>query len=133
MTIEVNDKKVILSTLWIYLSVNYIYCDHLGIMEPDVFKGLLTAHIGAMEVTPQFLLAAALLLQIPFVMIVLSRLLNHKSNRLTNIIAGLLMIVVQLGTMGMGASPSLVYLFYSVIEIICNLIIVWTAWKWTAD
>ena len=131
-TIIVNDRKVFLSTLWIYLSVNYIYCDHLVIMETEMLKGLLTGYIGNIHVTQGFLMAAALLMQIPFMMIVLSRILNHKANRLANIIAGILMIIVQLGTMGIGSPPSWVYIFYSVIEIVCNLIIVWIAWKWTS-
>jgi hypothetical protein len=76
-------------------------------------------------------MAAALLMQIPFIMIVLSRILDYKANRLANIIAAIIMIIVQLGTMGIGTSPSLVYIFYSVIEVVCNLIIVWIAWKWT--
>ena len=126
-----NDRKVVLSTLWIYLSVNYIYCDHLGIMETEMLKGLLAGYVGTIHITQEFLMAAALLMQIPFMMIVLSRILNYKVNRLVNIIAAIIMIIVQLGTMGIGTSPSWVYIFYSVIEIVCNLFIVWIAWRWT--
>ncbi len=126
----IGNPKAVLSSLWIYLSLNYIYCDHLGIMEPDVFKGLFTGHIAEIKVTQGFLIAAAVLLQIPFIMIVLCRILNYKINRIANIIAGILMIILQLGTMGFGSSPSAVYIFYSVIEIACNLFIVWIAWRW---
>jgi len=124
------DMKGIFSTLWIFLSVNYIYCDHLGLMEPEVFQGLMTGHIGAIQITQGFLLASAILLEIPFVMIVLSRVLKYRANRWANIIAGAIMAFVQIGTMGMGTSSSLAYIFYSVIEIVCNLLIVWLAWKW---
>ena len=130
-TTIVNDRKVVLSTLWIYLSVNYIYCDHLGIMETEMLKGLLKGYVGTIHVNQEFLIAAALVMQIPFMMIVLSQILNYKANRLANIIAAIIMIVVQLGTMGIGTSPSSVYIFYSVIEIVCNLIIVCIAWRWT--
>jgi hypothetical protein len=127
---KVPDKRTILSALWIYLSLNYIYCDHLGIMEPEVFKNLATGHVGAIDITQGFLLVAAVLLQIPFLMVVLSELLHYKTNRVVNIVAGTLMILVQIGTMGMGTSTTPVYIFYSVVEILCNLIIVWIAWKW---
>lgn len=130
-TTKASDRKATLSSLWIYLAVNYIYCDHLGIMETEMIKGLMTGYIGTIHVTQQFLMAAALLMQIPFMMIVLSRVLGHKANRLANIIAAIIMIIVQLGTMGMGTPPSPVYIFFSVIEIVCNLIIVWIAWRWT--
>jgi len=70
------------------------------------------------------------MMQIPFMMIVLSRVLKYGANRWTNIIAGAIMIAIQAGTMGMGTAPSLVYLFYSAIEITCNLVIIWLAWMW---
>ena len=125
-----KDRRAILSTLWIFLSLNYIYCDHLENMQPGVIKEMLTGQIGAIPVTPEFLLTAALLLEIPFLMIVLSRVLKYGANRWANAIAGILMTVVQVGTMGMGTGPSLSYLFYSAIEIACNLFIVWYAWTW---
>ena len=126
----VQDIKVVLSALWIYLTANYIYCDHLGIMEPEVFQGLATGHIGSVQVNQQFLLAAALMMQIPFMMIVLSKVLKYGINRWINIIAGAIMIAIQIGSMGMGTGPSLVYLFYSAIEITCNIVIIWLAWMW---
>jgi hypothetical protein len=126
-----EDKKPVLSALWIYLSVNYIYCDHLGIMEPGMIKGLSAGHVGTIQVTQEFLLAAALLMQVPFLMIVLSRILRYRANRLANIIAAVVMIIVQLGTMGMGTAPTGVYIFYSVIEVACNLVVIWIAWNWT--
>lgn len=127
-----GDLRTILSTLWIFLSVNYIYCDHLGIMEPGMVKDLLTGRVGSIQVTQEFLLGAAFLLEIPFAMIILSRMLKYGVNRWTNISAAALLIVVQLGTMGMGTAPSPVYLFYSAVEIACNLAIIWLAWKWNA-
>ena len=127
---EIRDMKGVLSTLWIYLAVNYIYCDHLGLMEPEVFQDLATGHIGSTQVNQEFLLAAALIMQIPFMMIVLSKVLKYGANRWTNIIAGVIMIAIQLGSMGMGTASSLVYLFYSAIEIACSFVIIWMAWKW---
>lgn len=126
------DIKTILSTLWVFLAVNYIYCDHLGIMEPGVVKDLLAGRVGSIQVTQGFLLGAAILLEIPFAMIVLSRVLKWGVNRWANIIAAAVLIVVQLGTMGMGTAPSPVYLFYSAIEIACNVVIIWLAWRWNA-
>jgi hypothetical protein len=129
-TNEKIDRKSLFSTLWIFLAVNYIYCDHLSLMEPGVLSGLLQGQIGSVQVNQFFLLAAALIVGIPFIMIVLSRVLNHRLNRWVNIIAGLIMVVIQIGTLNMGTGPSLVYLFYSTIEVITNLVIIFLAWKW---
>lgn len=69
-------------------------------------------------------------MEIPIAMIVLSRILKHGANRWANIVAGALMAVVQIGTLPLGTEPMLHYMFYSAIEIVCNLFIVWIAWRW---
>ena len=130
-TVELQDRKVILSTLWIFLTANYIYCDVLSHMEPAVLKELLTGTLGSIQVTQSFLLAAAIFMEIPFAMIILARVLKYRANRWVNIIAGVFMAASQVGTMNMGTPPTIHYLFYSAIEIACNLFIVWYAWKWT--
>ena len=113
------------------LTANYIYCDVLSHMEPAVLKELITGTLGSIQVTQSFLLAAAIFMEIPFAMIILSRVLNYRANRWVNIIAGVFMAASQIGTMNMGTPPTLHYLFYSAIEIACNLFIVWFAWKWS--
>ena len=130
-TFEMQDRKAILSTLWIFLTANYIYCDVLAHMESTTLRELITGTIGSIQVTQGFLLTAAIMMEIPFAMIILARVLKYRASRWANIIAGAIMAVIQVGTMGMGTAPTLYYLFYSAIEIACTLFIVWYAWKWT--
>lgn len=130
-TFEIHDRKAILSTLWIFLTANYIYCDVLAHMESTTLRELITGTIGSIQVTQGFLLTAAIMMEIPFAMILLARVLPYRASRWANIIAGAMMVVIQVGTMGMGTAPTLYYLFYSAIEIACALFIVWYAWKWT--
>lgn len=132
-TFEVQDRKAILSTLWIFLTANYIYCDVLSHMEPAVIKELIAGTIGSIQVTQVFLLTAAIMMEIPFAMIILSRVLKYRANRWANIIAGVIMVAIQIGTMGMGTPPTLHYLFYSAIEVACNALIVWFAWSWKPE
>ena len=129
-TAERIDTKVLLSTLWIFLTANYIYCDVISHMDPAFIKELITGTIGSIQVTQGFLLTAAIMIEIPIAMIILSRVLKYRANRWANIIAGAIMAAIQVGTMGMGTPPTLHYLFYSAIEIACLLFIVWYAWKW---
>jgi hypothetical protein len=127
-----HDRKTVLSTLWIFLAANYIYCDLLSHMEPAVLRELITTGtLGSIQVTQVLLLSAAIMMEIPFAMILLSRVLPYRVNRWANIIAGAIMVAIQVGTMGMGTPSTLHYLFYSAIEVACNLFIVWYAWKWT--
>ncbi len=123
------DPKVLLSSLWIFLSVNYIYRDILTNMEPGAVQGFLAGNVGGVTITQGFLLIAALMMEIPFAMILLSRVLKGTAYRWTNTIAAILMIVIEIGTMGIGTPPTLHYLFYSVIVIVCNLFIIWFTWK----
>jgi hypothetical protein len=128
-TIKKMDAKALLSTIWIFLAVNYIYRDVLTGMEPGTLQGYLAGNVGEITITQGFLLVAAIMMEITFAMIILSRVLKGAANRWANIIAALLMIVIEVGTMGMGTAPTQHYLFYSVIVIACNLFIVWVAWK----
>ena len=123
------DTKVLFSALWIFLAVNYIYRDILSNMEPGTLQGYLAGNVGEITITQGFLLAGALMMEIPFAMIFLSRVLKGGANRWANIIAATLMVVIEVGTMGYGTTPTLHYLFYGVIVIACNLYIVWYAWK----
>jgi hypothetical protein len=130
-TFEMQDRKAILSTLWIFLTANYIYCDVLAHMESTTLRELINGTVGSIQVTRGFLLAAAITMEIPFAMIILTRVLKYQASRWANMIAGALMAVIQVGTIGMGTAPTLYYLFYSAIEIACTLFIIWYAWKWT--
>ncbi len=129
-TFEMQDRKAILSTLWIFLVANYLYCDVFTHMDPTYLKELITGTIGSIQVTQGFLLTAAIMMEIPIAMIILSRVLKYRANRWVNITAGAIMAAIQVGTMGMGTPSPLHYLFYSAVEIGCNLFIVWYAWKW---
>jgi hypothetical protein len=130
-TIELKDRKVILSTLWIFAMFNYLYCDIMTVMDPVQLKQLLTGTANGITMNDKFLLAAAILMEIPIAMILLSRILNYKSNRLANIIAGTIMSAVQIMSLFVGtSSPTIYYLFFSTVEITCTLFIVWYAWRW---
>lgn len=126
----IKDRKAILSTLWIFVTANYIFCDVLSNMEPEFLKLLLNGgQVLGTSINQQFLLGAAILMEIPFAMIILSRVLKYRINRWINIISGTIMTVVQILSLFVGP-PTLHYAFYSVIEIGCTLFIVLYAWKW---
>lgn len=122
-------KKETLSTLWIFLTVNYIFCDVFTLMHSEDLKQLLSGAVGDMKITQGFLLGFAIIMEIPMLMIVLSRVLPYKVNRMFNIGAGILMTVVQSWSLTVGDS-TLHYVFFSIIEIATSALIVWMAWKW---
>jgi len=124
------DKKVLLSTLWIFVTLNYLYCDLMGLMDANLLKQYLTGTVNGVDMNDGFLLSAALLMEIPIAMVLLSRILKYKANRLVNIIAGSIKTIVMILTLFVGTA-TFYYLFFAIIEIVCTSFIVFYALKWT--
>jgi hypothetical protein len=129
-TTGIEDGKVRLSTLWVFVLLNYLYCDVVALMNPDLLKQFIVANVGGIPVTEGFLLGAAILMEIPIAMVLLSRVLKYRANRWANIIAGVIMTIVQFSSLFVGPSPTMYYVFFSIIEIACTALIVGYAWKW---
>ncbi|MBI5962109.1 MAG: hypothetical protein HY863_01430 [Chloroflexi bacterium] len=123
------DRKVLLSTIWIFVVFNYLYCDVVSLMDAGLLKQYLVGNVGGMELTEGFLLGGAILMEISISMVLLSRVLKYKANRWANSIAGIITTVVQSLTLFAGA-PTMYYLFFSIIEIASTALIVWLAWNW---
>ena len=123
------DMNVKLSTLWITASLSYLYCDVISLMDPELLKQYLKGTVNGLAFTPGFLLGAAILISIPIAMVLLSRVLNYRANRWANITAGTFMTAVQTLTLVIGG-PAPYYLYLSIIEIACTVLIVGYAWKW---
>ncbi|MFB0533557.1 MAG: DUF6326 family protein [Anaerolineae bacterium] len=120
--------KIRLSALWVTIMFLYIYVDHFALFEPEVIENIMAGEIAGFEITQAWLLSAIALMTIPSLMIFLSLALKAKANRWTNIIVGILYIVIVLGNT-IGESWSF-YIFASIVEVVLLSRIVWYAWKW---
>ncbi len=125
----ISNRPKVFSTLWIFVLMNYMYCDILGLMDATVLQKILSGNIDGIEMSENFLLYAAILMEIPMAMILLSRVLNSKVNKIANIIAGAIMTVVQIGSLFVGSS-TMYYRFFSTIEISTTILIMVLALKW---
>jgi hypothetical protein len=123
--ITTKDK---LFTLWIFVTVNYIFCDIFTLFYSENLKQLISGAMGGMDITETFLFAFSVIMELPMLMIVLSRLLPYKFNRLANIAVGIFMTLVQTATLF--GDNMLHYVFFSIIEIATTIIIVWIAIRW---
>jgi threonine/homoserine/homoserine lactone efflux protein len=124
--IGMTDRRILLSTLWIFATLNYLYA--------DVFSSFfdVDAQEEALRVTKgsgAAVLAFAVLLETAIAMVLLSRILKYRLNRWTNVGAGLIHTVLVAWSLT-GSTPELFYAFFAVVEIACTLFIVWFAWKW---
>ena len=138
MTTQISDLQknrnerlpMLLSKVWIFLSLNYILCDLLSNMEMSVIRGLFEGNIAGIPMTQAFLLLAGVSIEIPILMSVLAAFLPYKANRIVNISAGILMIIYQFGSFFMGSDITIHYMFFSVVEILGNALIVVLACRW---
>lgn len=121
---------LLLSRLWVFLSLNYIFCDLLTMMDRNVIRGLMDGNIGGIPMTQEFLLLAGISLEIPFLMVVLSAILPYPPYRIVNIGAAALMILYQLISFFIGSEMTLHYGFFSMTEILGNAVIIILATRW---
>jgi hypothetical protein len=111
-----------LSTLWIIVVMNIIIADILSLFIELETKNTLEI-FGEVKTT---MAIAALIFNIPILMIYFSRSLAFKSNRILNIVAGCITMVFVVG----GGSFMPHYIICATIEIIVLIIIIITAWQW---
>src|SRR6202795_381222 len=128
-----HDTKERLSIFWIFALLNYLYADVLALF----------AFVGSPNTAPHLpqwaLLGSAVLMEIPIAMILASRLLPFRANRLANIIAGLILTLVNgfltfvlpLTHGDFRAPPFPAYVFFATIETVCTSVIIWQAWTWS--
>lgn len=127
-----RDMRERLSVLWIFALLNYLYADVIALWALLGAAPKDTPHLG------QWALAGAtVLMEIPIAMILFSRLLPLRANRLANIVAASIVTLVNgfltfiPPLIGLGKPPALPeYLFFATIETICTVAIVWQAWNW---
>jgi hypothetical protein len=124
-----KNKSDFLSTLWIFVTLNYLYCDLIGLMDSSLLKQYLTGSVEGMTINENFLLYAGILMEVPIAMVLLSKILPKNVNCWANIIASSIKTVVMIATLFMG-SITKYYLFFAVIEIATTIYIVGYSLNW---
>ena len=119
------DTKVLLSTLWIVVMINMLKADILSLYVPGAVEEVAKT-AGGTPVTI-LMLGGAIMMEISIIMIILSRVLKYSVNRWVNIIASIITIAFVVG--GGVSYPH--YIFIASVEVLCLLLIIWYAWKWT--
>jgi len=127
---RIGPRKVV-SSLWLFAILNYLYCDLLGLMYPEDLQGFLDGKVGGLVIDQPFLLNAAILMTVPMASVLISRIASHRFARVESILAAAMMTLVQLATLFIGTA-TLHYMYFSVIEVATTIAIVWMAarrWK----
>jgi len=120
--------KIKLSALWVALLFLYIYVDYFSLYRPGHIEDILAGVVWKFQITQVWALSAMILMTIPVLMIFLSLALKAKANRWTNIIMGILHIVLAIANI-IGETWAF-YIFGTIVEVVLLSLIVWYAWKW---
>jgi hypothetical protein len=127
--IQIQDRKITLSTLWVFVMFCVAYADIIGFIEPGTLENIINGNTGFV-LTPLLILTFSLIQAIPIVMILLSRWLRRDANRWLNIAASILTLLYVLGG---GNWESVSYPVFAALEGIAMLGIIWLAWTWRND
>ena len=117
------DTRVKLSTLWIVVMVNMIFADIFTIIVELVYKNTM---VGFPAEVKMVMAIAAIVTNVPILMIYFARVLPYKVNRLLNIIAGIFTILYVVG----GGLLLPHYVIVASIEVVILMIIIVKSWKW---
>ena len=116
-----------LSAHWAALMFCYVYGDYFGLYHPGQLQGMLRGE-GPIGPTSQgTLLAVSALMAIPSLMVFLPLVLPPASTRWLNILLAALYAAIVAVTM---PGSWAFYLFFSAVEIMLSMVIVWQAWHW---
>lgn len=124
--IEVQDRKVILSSLWVFVMFSIAYADIIGFLEPGTLEKIINGNVGFV-LTPAIILVISLFQAIPIAMILVSRWFRRDVNRWLNIAASVLTLLYVLGG---GNWESTSYVVFASLEVAALLGILWLAWTW---
>ena len=123
------DRRVLFSTVWIFVVLNYLYADVLILISGHTASTPEEAELVNSLSSPEFFLISAIYLEIAMVMAVLSRVLKYAFNRSLNILFAGLQALGAFASLFVVTNTSF-YIFFVFAEIVGLLFIVWYAWTW---
>ncbi len=113
----------VVSALWLFAILNYLYCDVLGTHNADYMREILDGS-GDIQLDQGMLLGAGVLMTIPMLAVLLTRIAPRGIARWYSVGAGAVMTLVQAATLFVGTS-TMYYTYFSAIEILTTAGIVY--------
>ena len=123
-----TDQGIRISLLWITVMFNMVFADVLSLFSPGFLAEILGGSAEGVVITDRLLLVAALLIEVPVLMIVLTPVLPRRASRITNIAAAIVTITFVIA----GGSWKPHYVFFATIETLALLTIIYLTitWRW---
>ncbi len=122
-----EDVKIKLAALWLIFEVGTLAFSLVWLMEPGVIDQFRAGVVEGVEMGPEMLMVLAIVYVVPLGMTFLSLTSKNPTNRWTNIILGLVFIVLVIIT---GHYTYAHAILIMISQIAALALIVWYAWKW---
>lgn len=126
MTNQKIKPQTLISTLWIFILLNMVFRDLHQLGKKGFLEEISSGIVNGVVISEELLLVGGILAEIPILMVLLSRILNHKANKWANIIAGTITLVVFATAI---PSSDMDDIFHMIIEVAAILWIFQIAWK----
>ncbi len=128
-----KNRQNIYSSMWTFASLNYLYCDLVAFMDKDLHSQYHTGLVGGMNINPEFLTGAAVMMQISIANVFLPQIIkNDRALRWVQIASGITMSLIQSATLFAG-KPTPYYATFSAFEIAATTFITINALKWKTN
>jgi hypothetical protein len=124
--IEGIGTRARVSVAWVFVMLNMVFVDILSFMSPGALQQIMSGRAEQIELTPEFLLVAAIVAEVPIAMVLLSLVLQPRIARVANIAAAALTIAYVV--IGGSATPH--YVFMASMETLGCVLIAWWSWTW---
>ena len=122
------DTKLILMSAWVALMCLYLYCDFFSLYRPGQLGSISSGKMGPFDVSQGGLFLAGALMVIPSLMILVSTLVPARVNRMLNLVASAIYLLVNIGNL-IGESWAYYYLF-GLLEVGLVIFIFVTSLRW---
>lgn len=123
-------RKITLSFLWIFVILNMVYADLIGMLKPGYVDTLNTM---SRELSAVTVLTFAILMEFVLIMVVVALVLDRKWNRRVHFFAvplGILWVLVPATMPELGGETPLSYVFFASVEVIAMASILLLAFRW---
>ncbi|OFW61428.1 MAG: hypothetical protein A2133_06255, partial [Actinobacteria bacterium RBG_16_64_13] len=121
-----KDRKVVLSTLWVFLVLNFLYADIFTLFFDPA------AQTQTSDLSSGAVFFFAVVMETAMLMVLLSRVLPQAWNRWSNIGAAILHTAVLVWSVT-GSEVTSFYAFFVTVEIAILLFVIGYAWSWRAQ
>jgi hypothetical protein len=127
----VEDWKIKISVLWLFVDIAYLTDLILGFMEPGGIAAISSGVVLGMTIGPELLFVVAIALVVPLVMAFLSLVLKNTANRWANVVVGIVYVVFWiLAFIELLVQHPVAYsLLITLSKLVASAVIVWYAWE----